>query len=317
MKEFIYNQDKLDDMSIDIDLITKEVHEPNDYYGQANILRKYCKYPFSMKAVYEHSLPFHDIIWHVDMNSKCLIAFVSSIHRFKVYKSNKIKKIVFNIGSILNYVINDSVFEEVSKKITRSGSVYFPPHSTHHIKSNVNNLLIIDKLNNLPEKFHPISVCMYWKDVQNGNHKIYLDNGFQVISAGHIYDKMFYYRLYDILRRFNYSLGSSFGSFVFHSARSGSKVYFPEILRIKEAYEVSTKNFEDPELESRLKFVSKFEDQAISLFSDESINYSDDQIKFIEYYSSSKLYSKRKLFCILLFADFLYVFRNLAKKIIK
>ena len=79
-----------------------------------------------------------------------------------------------------------------------------------------------------------IKICMYWKDIQLKRHQIYIDNGFEVISAGHIYDKMFYYRLYDILIRFNYSLGSSFGSFVFHSAICGTKVYFPESLRIKE-----------------------------------------------------------------------------------
>jgi hypothetical protein len=181
----------------------------------------------------------------------------------------------------------------------------------------VDNLLIIDELKKMPDKFHPISICMYWKDIQTGNHISYLDNGFEVISAGHIFDKMFYFRLYDILKRFKYSLGSSFGSFVFHSARSGCKVFFPDNLRIEEAYEVSTKNFEDPEFESRIKFAKNFEKKAILLFSDDSIDYSDTQKEFVEYYSSSKLDSKTKLFLMLLLADFLYIFRNIARKFIR
>ena len=154
MNNFFYNQDKLGEISKDIDLITKEVHEPNDFYGQASVLRQFCKYPFSMKAVYEHSLPFHDIVWYVDENSKCLLAFVSSEHRFEVYKNKRVKKIVFNIGSIFNYVIKISSRIEANYQIQRIGSVYFPPHSTHHIKSNLDNLLIIDKLKKMPDKFN-------------------------------------------------------------------------------------------------------------------------------------------------------------------
>jgi hypothetical protein len=266
-----YDQDNLDLMSCEKELVTDETHNVNAFYGQSYILRKYAGYSKPIKAVYEHSLPFHDIIWEIDQASVLKVAFVSSAHRYGVYKKQKAKPIVFNIGSILNYAIamEDPVFAKNNFKSSdkREGSIYFPSHSTHHIKSNVNTDEVISKILKLPNVYQPVCVCLYWKDIQNGEHHKYIEKGIKVVSAGHIYDNLFYFRLYDILKNFKYTLGSSFGSFIFHAARSGSLVVIPEELKIiEEDYSISTEQFEDKDFRKRTEMVRNFNHVVADLF---------------------------------------------------
>jgi len=312
MHNYLYQQTDLELMSKELELKTKEIfHRVNDFYGQASILRKYTKYPFSLKVVWEHSIPFHDIIWTLDDNSPLPTRFVSSKHRLKVYlKSNKkkrIKKIIYNIGSIMNYV--KYLYEKQNKYIdepNKKGSVYFPTHSTHHIKTEQDNNLIITKLNELPESYKPITICMYWKDIQYKYHKIYIDNGFQVISAGHIYDKNFYFRLYDILIRHKFALGSTFGTFVLHAAFCGCKVVLPLNLKVEEKCSISTEGFSDPDLKNRLKIYNEFNEKIINLFNTNDIDYNNEELAFLNEYSSNIRVSKLKLFLIFLLSDILF-----------
>lgn len=320
MIHFKYNQDNLELMSAERELITDETLDVNDFYGQAKVIRKYAKYPRPIKVVYEHSLPIHDIIWDVDKNCKLDIAFVSSAHRLEVYRQKKAKKMVFNIGSVLNYAISisDPKFAKNGFKSDkeRYGSIYFPTHSTHHIKSSINSDDIISKLTKLPEVYKPIFVCLYWKDIQHGEHKKYLKHGLKVVSAGHIYDNLFYFRLFDILKNFKYTLGSSFGSFIFHASRSGSIVVFPKELRaVNEDISITTENFIDKDLQDRIEIGREFDKKIFNLFSQHRENYTNDQLEFIENYSSSKMLSPFKLKAILILAELNYFIKRALNKI--
>jgi hypothetical protein len=323
MIQFKYNQEDLELMSRDRDLVTTEIHPENDFYGQASIIRKYTGYNAPIKVVYEHSIAIHDIIWNIDKNSDLKIAFVSSKFRLEVYKKQQPRKITFNIGSVLNYAIalSDPSFVKNNFKPTeeRKGSIYFPSHSTHHIQSLNDTDKIIDKLLRLPEIYKPIFACVYWKDIQNKEHEKYLQNGIKVISAGHLYDNLFYFRLFDILKNFKYVIGATFGSFVFHSARSGCIVVFPKELRVaKEEISINTKGFIDKDLEQRIKIGDEFNEKVFDLFSEPVENYNIAQTEFIEKYSSSKILSPQKLRMLLIISEIFYlkqrVFKFLKKK---
>ena len=320
LHNYKFDQENLELMSFEKELMTDEAHDTNDFYGQASLIRKYAKYSRPIKVVYEHSLPIHNLIWDHDKLSNLDVAFVSSNFRLEVYKKQKAKQFVFNIGSILNYAISlsDPIFAKNGYKSNeeRTGSIYFPSHSTHHIKSTIDSDAIISKLQKLPDVYKPVTICMYWKDIQHGEHENYLKHGFKIVSAGHIYDKLFYFRLFDILKNFKYTLGSSFGSFIFHAARSGSLVVFPkELENLKEAYVISTENFADKDLESRLKIADEFDKKVCALFSERIEEYTNEQLQFIEYYCSSKTLSPLALKSLLLFAEFIYFKNRVINKI--
>lgn len=63
----------------------------------------------------------------------------------------------------------------------------------------------IDQLEALPETFHPLSVCLYWKDLLMGRALPFLKRGIPVYTAGHMFDPLFYDNFYKILSMFRYA----------------------------------------------------------------------------------------------------------------
>ena len=51
-------------------------------------------------------------------------------------------------------------------------------------------------LHRLPEIFKPIVICAHWRDVQDDKHIDYAASGFEVVSAGHIFDPLFQLRFH-------------------------------------------------------------------------------------------------------------------------
>lgn len=85
------------------------------------------------------------------------------------------------------------------------GTIAFPAHSTHHIRTSFDVDAYIDQLQALPEPFQPVAVCLYWKDVLDGMHRRFQERGVPVHTAGHLFDQDFCANLYDILSRFRFS----------------------------------------------------------------------------------------------------------------
>jgi hypothetical protein len=110
----------------------------------------------------------------------------------------------------------------------KCGTVVFPSHSTHHIKSKFNFKKYSEYLDLLPDKFKPIIVCIYWKDYLNGHHIEFIKKGFKIVTAGHMYDKLFLFRLYNICRQFKYSTSNSIGSHAPISIKSGCTFFLSE-----------------------------------------------------------------------------------------
>lgn len=97
----------------------------------------------------------------------------------------------------------------IEKSEKAKGILICPFHSTQGATIITDYKKLIDKLNDLPERFKPINICMYWKDIMLGYHQLFLDNGFKVYTAGHFNDPDFVDNFYEILRHHNYSASNS------------------------------------------------------------------------------------------------------------
>lgn len=210
-------------MSLDISLNTSEIHVWNDFYGGGKVLRNYNYLkPKSNFFVVEHGINYDRAIWNIDKNSIFKTTVMYSDFRKDVYKE-KTKRYVFNIGSLLNYI-------ELKEDYEQKGSIYFLTHSTHEIDINLDLKKTVNVLNSLPCEIKPEYICVYWKDIQRNKHQIFIENGYKVVSAGHIYDDKFLYRLKEILLNFNLLITNEIGSHVFHAYNCGLKIYVPHEL---------------------------------------------------------------------------------------
>ena len=86
-----------------------------------------------------------------------------------------------------------------------AGTVALPSHSTHHVQVRLDWRRYCRELRRIPERFRPVKVCLYWKDILDGLHKVFQEEGFEVITAGHIYDEGFVERFYGLLAGHRYA----------------------------------------------------------------------------------------------------------------
>jgi hypothetical protein len=294
MKKFTLKQPNLTELSKEMFLETDEIHQWNDFYGHATVLKKHIL--FKIKSLYftlEHGVSIDEIIWHIDKNSTLRFSVTYSNIRKKIYE-NQLKKYVFNIGSIMNYV-------DLKEKYTKNGSIYFLTHSTHEVDVNLNSQLIINELKNLPNNLIPKYVCLYWKDIQRNKHEIFLKNGFKVVTAGHMYDNLFLYRLKEILLNFEILLTSELGSHVFHAYACGLKIIVPNNLTnffLDEKYKLSEfySNYDEKnEIDLSIDSFNQMNEVFISIFSNNNLVYEDLQTIFLNYFCTTKKKSRLSL----------------------
>lgn len=102
------------------------------------------------------------------------------------------------------------------------GTIVFPQHSCLEVDTDVNWERYIDALKKLPEKFKPINICMHWIDIQKERHIPFLENGFNVYTAGHTVDPDFVDNFYEILRHHKYATSNDLcGSSLLYAAEFG------------------------------------------------------------------------------------------------
>lgn len=92
-------------LNINRELITNEIHKPNDYYGHGFSIKHYCGVDssYSLKYVLEHGvIGLKEECWDLDMNS--LLPGIASAfaHRIKV-NHKACSKIPIAIGPLIYY----------------------------------------------------------------------------------------------------------------------------------------------------------------------------------------------------------------------
>ena len=221
---FYYQQEQPGLICADRALETAEQHPENDFYGQASVLKRYAglREDYSLPLVIEHGLRRDGRIWSVDRDAIFSTLLVASKARRDDIQKLTDKRVI-PIGSCFFYAkqIVDEQTGASAANDNRSGTVVFPVHSTHWISAQFDNETFADELRKLPDAMQPVVVCIYWKDYLKGSHEVYQRRGMQVISAGHMFDRDFLLRFYDICRQFKFAVGNAIGTHLFYAVNSG------------------------------------------------------------------------------------------------
>ncbi|MGD9077994.1 MAG: FkbM family methyltransferase [Desulfobacterales bacterium] len=198
---------------------TSEIFRPNDYYGHAYLLKKYCgiDQEISLPGIYPHAISFRDKAWAAELKHPMPFFLLKSKLQSDVY-SKYSDKPSWIIGAPNYYavrLINDEVKEIQSDA---KGTLILPAHSTHHLTNNYDFNAFVQYLKNLPEKYKPITICLGWRDIQLRMHEAYLKHGFECTTAGHMYDKDFFPRLVRIFASNKFAVTNHIGTSAFYAA---------------------------------------------------------------------------------------------------
>jgi len=198
---------------------TSEIFTPNDFYGHAYLLKKYCgiNQEISLPGIYPHAISFRDKAWTNELKHPIPFLLLKSKLQSVVY-SKYCNKPSWIIGAPNYYAVR--LIEDELKEIQSDakGALILPAHSTHHLTNNYDFNEFVKYLRDLPEIFEPITICLGWRDIQLKMHERYLKQGFECTTAGHMYDKEFFFRLVRIIASHQFAITNHVGTSAFYAA---------------------------------------------------------------------------------------------------
>ena len=209
---------------------TVEAFTPNDFYGHATVLKKYCGLPNDhvIQGVLPHGPCISSKIWEVEKNHPFKARFLLSETQRNVYQAQSDRSL-YVIGSPMCYAAKMLGNELDSLRRSAQGTLVFPAHSTHHITATFDHQAFIERLKQIAPKEHPVTVCLYWRDIQLGRHRDYLEAGFQCTTAGHMFDPGFVERMLKIILSHKSALTNRIGSSSLFAAAFGLPVRFTNL----------------------------------------------------------------------------------------
>jgi hypothetical protein len=192
-------------------------HE-SEWYGIGNVVRELAKlpprFPLHLQihhAAYIEETPLH----HYDVSPLPVLVCRSAFVRLHARSTQKTAMV---LGSPQ---IRYRRIRRIDTADFGQGTLAFPCHSSHHVAATFDDKAYADELLNLPVEFHPLTVCMYWKDILEGRHLFYSRKGIRVVTAGHIADPCFLEIIYGYLRQFKYTTGNFTGTHSIMSLEMG------------------------------------------------------------------------------------------------
>ena len=214
----------LDELSADRKLATSEIHEPNDYYGHATILKDYAGIPAdeSLLLSIQHGVRFDLDYWQHDYHKNHAVGFVPSLWRVQVLRE-KMQRTLHAIGPYLHYtrsLLSPEIIASARAKLGRTLLV-FPAHSTHHIEIDFDIAGFCEHLTDARKNFSTVLVCLYWKDILRGAREHYERHGLHCVTAGHMFDAAFIPRLRTLLEISDATLSNQVGTHLGYSLYLG------------------------------------------------------------------------------------------------
>ena len=108
------------------------------------------------------------------------------------------------------------------------GTVVFPYHSDEGWLVVLDINKFCSKLESLPKKFKPITICLHFLDYIDNNVKSEYEKYFNVVTAGDIYNKDFAQNFYHILSKNEFSTSNAISTYTFYSVDIGIPFFLTE-----------------------------------------------------------------------------------------
>lgn len=224
LDETLVAQRDLDSLCGERVLDTGELFAPNAYYGNDLALKAYCGWPTArpLKAIIPHGVVFNgEYTWESERRSSLPVILAYPDFRVPAYRQATRKLVVPGTAP---FVFVCRLMRQIPAP-QRSGTLFFPAHSTHGVTVQTDHHAIAERLSRLDSKYRPVRICIYWKDYLAGRHLPYAARGFEIVSAGHMFDPRFMFRLYHLLCMHRFAASTTEGSYIFYAVLAGC-VYF-------------------------------------------------------------------------------------------
>ena len=294
----------------------------HDIYSIRYILNQYAGMPdgYPLRGIIEHAPQLSKLIAGGFSIHPSLPSIVCSKFRVELIESVEGNNGAYAIGPHIAYVNHAYTEEKIAEEKKRLGKtlLVFPAHSIQGLEAKYDFEEFINEIKLIGKDFDSIRICLFWKDILEGKYKYYLDNEFELVTAGNFYDPLFLPRLKTIIETSTITMSNSLGTHV------GYCVFMKKPHYIYTSNVNLEKSKTDGEKISnhQYKFSQKFKK---SLDNDEDItdliqtfsiyreNISKKQYDFINYYwGIDQIKSKREIRDLIYLLDGRYAYNHQA-----
>jgi len=206
---------RLLELSLDRPLSTGEIMKTNDFYGHATMLKRYAGLPndYQMKAVIQHGIYMLEPYWNVEIEAPLPVMLIPASDPVFLLR-RKTNKALFAIGPCIHYASDGHTESDFENPRQQTGKILtvFLRHGTHDFDVDFDQAHFCRLLNEIGRDFDTIRICIYWKEVQQPRVERYQAEGYQCVTAGHMFDPLFLPRLRDIIKSSSLTLSTFVGT---------------------------------------------------------------------------------------------------------
>lgn len=126
---------------------------------------------------------------------------------------------IYAVGAAFFYAksLLDNNQLDAERKRLGKNLLAFPMHSQTHVDTNYDPQKFLKILTEERKRFDTVRVCMYWKDILRGGHKVYEDAGFECVCNGHLFDPNFLCRQKSLFELADATISNGVGSHIGYS----------------------------------------------------------------------------------------------------
>jgi hypothetical protein len=190
----------------------------NDLYGFANILKQYSGYHEPLDGVIPHGVYSPS----AGISAMELDKPVANAYNWLPYLDELFKEYTsYNMFPIAcPFIYATKILEYEPKQQKGKGTLFIPYHSTDVWDFEESWYDIAMSIKHLPQ---PVSVLMFFEDINKGRAKYFRKKGYDVYTCGNKFNQDFIYRFINILRNFEYAASNDVSSPAFYATYMGKK----------------------------------------------------------------------------------------------
>lgn len=207
---------------------TNEIWGWNIFFGASELLKKYAEYNGDIKCIIDHGVFIGSIIRAPEIKKQLPMKLVTSKYAKQHLERLTCAKCIPMSLHILYAKPYYNITQYTSTK-TRLGKnlLVFPVHSCEWSLADYDVSAFMNRVNEIKKEHHfdSVTVCLHYLDVIMGRDKLYRNNGYYVVSAGHMFDLNFFARLRTIIALADVVVSNDIGSCLFNSIVLGKPFY--------------------------------------------------------------------------------------------
>jgi hypothetical protein len=197
-------------------LVTRELYPFNAFYGHADLLRTYAGITRSrpLKLAIEHGPTIFPNPHDPDLVTRLPRYFCAAPARAQFFEEHALHHApAVPVGPLVLYAHALAPSEIPSVRRL----VFFDAHSSDYLTASYDVGAAVARLEELRDEFEEVVVCLYWRDILLGRAELYRRHGFRCVTAGHIFDPRFLFRLAEIISSASVVLTDSVGSHLLYA----------------------------------------------------------------------------------------------------